>query len=159
MKKLLQRILFILFCQSLFFLSIFYVNEAYYAQWTVGFVLLLFISVFLSFRIIPTQKKTNRLKELSQDYLKNMDEAAEIKKSAMQLELTCPNCEKSSNYWSYLEDYHCEKCGSGLWSTEIKKKPKEYTELFGRREGVKQYMDRLSPGTKRALKKYILNRE
>ncbi len=159
MKRLFQRLIFVLFWQALFFLSIFYVSDKFYAQWTIGFILFFFLIMIISFRVIPGQARIDRLINLSREFKLKQEEEAAVRQAALQLELKCPNCEKSNNYWAYLQDYRCEKCGSGLWSTDIKKRPKDYQDLFLRRDTVKQYMDGLSAGMKRQLKKQLLDQE
>ncbi len=152
MKKLLKRIVFIIFWQTLFLLTVFYVPEKYYPEWFVTFFLLLILMIFFSARVIPSKKREKKLSELLNEYCDMTKLHEDIKKDSMQLQYTCPACKVKNSFWSFLDEYRCNACGSTAWSSELSKYDDSYKKIFEKREKVVNYFSSLSPGIKRKLK-------
>lgn len=153
MKKIFKQLLMIIFWSSLYFLSVFYIPDSYYPQWAVSFFLFFIFISFISFKIIPSKKDEKLYKKILEDYKEIVKLEDDVRKNALQLELTCPDCKTSNNYWSYLDDHRCNKCGSEVWSTVIKDLGKNYEKIFNDREKIFAFYSKINGKTKRKLKK------
>ncbi|MBP7553425.1 MAG: hypothetical protein KA885_08355 [Spirochaetes bacterium] len=155
MKRFIKRFLFVLFFQLIFFLTVFYVSDGkYYPVWMVSFVLFLLLNVLASVKLIPSRKKEEEFKNLASEYMTITASKSDIKIKAMKLEFTCPNCSNKNNYWTFLDNYACGSCGSGLWSSKLSEYEKAYDSLFKEKEKIDSFFDSLSPNIKKKLKDY-----
>lgn len=156
MLRFLKRFLFILFFQSLLLLTVFYIDESYYTEWLITFIIAFFLLIFISLFVVPSRKKETMLKNWLEDYKRITTLEASIKLNALQLEFTCPACSKTNNFWGFLENYKCNSCNSDLWSTKLKDQPEEYTNVFTQKEQVNNFYDRIPYRTLKKIKKLAL---
>lgn len=155
MKRFIKRLLFVIFFQLIFFLTVFYVSDAkYYPVWMVSFVLFLLLNVFASVKFIPSKKKEDEFKNLADEYKAVTTSKSDIKIKAMKLEFVCPSCSNKNNYWTFLDNFQCESCGSGLWFSKLFEYEKAYDSLFKEKERIDSFFDSLSPNIKKKLKEY-----
>ncbi|HNZ27023.1 MAG TPA: hypothetical protein PLG34_10330 [Spirochaetota bacterium] len=155
MKRFIKRLLFVLFFQLIFFLTVFYVADAkYYPIWLVSFVLFLLLNIFASVKFIPSKRKENEFKNLASEYKAVTASRSDIKIKAMKLEFVCPNCSNKNNFWTFLDNFECDNCNSGLWSSKLSEYEKVYDSLFKEKEKIDSFFDSLSPSMKKKLKEY-----
>lgn len=153
MKRLLRRIIFILFWQCLFFLTVFYIARKYYAEWLVAFFVVFVFLVYLSSKVIPSRRREEAMQKLYEEYSVISQKEQDIRTQSLKLEMTCPSCGTSNSYWTFLEDYKCLKCGSDLWMTTLPKQTKQHDALFQEREKVFAFYSRIGSRLRRRLVK------
>ena len=112
--------------------------------------------VVLSVKIIPSKKKIVSLQKLLDDYKSILELENDLKIKATVLALECPACKENGNYWTYLEEEKCKKCGSTLWSTNLKEKDQSYLKLLEKKEKVRRFYAKLTNRMLRKLKRDAL---
>jgi|GEM_PF-1016989 len=158
MKKFFKVILTILFWQSLFFLTVFYIPdkyaEKYYPIWLVSFFIFFIFITFLSVKLIPSSKDEKLFKKVLEEYADIEKIEEDIRTEALRLEYSCPSCKSKNTFWSFLFDYKCVKCGSELWTSDLSKYDEIYDNLFKKREKIHSFYNKLKPSIKNKLKKH-----
>lgn len=155
MRRFIQKTLFVIFFQSLYVLSIFYIPVAYYPQWGITFFIFLLFIIFISIKIIPSAKSDKLFKQIIKDYENSIKIKDSIKIEAMKLKLECPQCKTASNYWSFLEEGFCKNCRSNLWPTILHEQDTKYNQLFEKIEKNKNFNDKIPGKFRQRLKNYL----
>lgn len=155
MKKFLKVVLSVIFFQSLFFLTIFFLNsEAFYPAWFAGFIIFLFLNILISIKAIPSKKQQLLFKNLLDEYKGIALLEDEVRIESQKLEFVCPKCSEKNNYWTFLDDFKCNSCNSELWSSSINSYDSVYDKLFKKREKVRSFYDKISQKTNKKLRSY-----
>lgn len=157
MLRFFKQINFFIFFGILAFLTVFYIPREYYTEWFISFIFMLFFIIFISFKIFPSKKQEKQFLEIVEQYKKILKIQEDIRSESLTLEFTCPECKTKNTFWSFLEDYKCPKCTSGLWTTSIKDMESNYQSLFDKREKIYNFTEKLSSKTRNKLKNIDLN--
>lgn len=153
MKITLRRILFVLFWQLVFLLVLLRLPRELYAEWLVGFGIGTLLSAVFSFRFIPGRREEAAFILLRKEYEENAVALEDARGQALRLEMSCPACKTKGSYWSFLEDYKCDKCGSDLWVSTLKKYSAAHSRLFEKRDRAFTFNSRLSSRVRRRLRR------
>jgi hypothetical protein len=154
MKRLIKRISFILFWQSLALLTVLLVNQEWYAAWFAGFVILFFLLLLLSGKIIPSKRDQDTLSRILNDYKSIIKLEDELHDESIKLEMTCPACEVKNNLWSFIEDYKCRKCGSDLWTSKAPDLGEKFEKALAKRNKIYNFYNKLGSKYRGKLKKF-----
>ena len=153
MKIILRRIAFVLFWQLVFVLVLLRLPRELYAEWLVGFGIGTLLSIVFSFRFVPGKREEEAFLKLRKEFEENVAALEDVRSQALRLEMSCPGCKTKSSYWSFLEDYKCDKCGSDLWVSTLKKYPAGHSRLFEKRDRAFAFNNRLSSRVRRRLRR------
>ncbi len=155
MFAILKRLGFVIFWETIALLLLLVTKPDLYIAWLIFCFVFLFFLFYVSAKIIPTKREKKRLKELSVEYQEFMSKNFDIKTQANLLDFTCPSCEHTTNFWEFINENECPKCGSKLWTTKIMDKGKEYYDIFLESEKLDNFLSRLTFRQKNRLKKMM----
>jgi predicted Zn-ribbon and HTH transcriptional regulator len=156
MKRVFKRTGFVLFWEIIVLLVLLLLKPDYYIPWLIFSLIVLFLLVYLSFKMIPSKKEEKRWRELAKKYDEKLKEMRELKIRARLLPFSCADCEFTSNFLTFLEEGKCPKCDSRRWTTLVPEKGEEYLEIFRKYEELQSFMDSFSYRQKNRLDKIRL---